>query len=295
MITVFLRGGLGNQLFQYSAGLYLARTQDTKVEFRSDLLPSCVDAVAGVSRWPSQLSEFSSNAVVKCWKNQPKGSTHFFSKVLQVIRILSDLAPGVFVRLGLLTGERNSAPNLLGLPKVWLVDSYCSSQVPALGLGDELRKRICEIEEPSTNYLELIREANALRPIIVHIRLGDYRNLKHLYGKPDFSRISSQVREVNIEFKSPVWVFSDSPEDLDAEFRKHMGVSKVLGPKDLLRPIENLVLMSKGSALICSNSTFSWWAAFLMGDHGSVYYPALDGPRVQIFAGDLILEGWRSF
>lgn len=295
MIRVFLRGGLGNQLFQYSAGWYLARKQGTKVDFRTDLLPKTPDAIAGVSRWPSQLGEFKNSAIIRCRKNQPTGSTHLLSKILQLVRMLSDLLPDFFIRIGVLAGEKKSSPNLTKLSRLWLIDSYCSSSLPAVSLGEELRGEIADVTNPTATFLELVKEAKEIEPIVVHIRLGDYRSLKHLYGEPQFARIAVLIREINPDFRRPVWLFSDSPEDLDATIRSDLGVSKVFGPEDLVRPIENLVLMSKGSALICSNSTFSWWAAFLMGDRGSVYYPALQGLPNTIFSGGLVLKGWKAY
>lgn len=294
-MKVFLRGGLGNQLFQYSAGKYLSRKQATEVEFRTDLLPPAADSIAGVSRWPSQLSEFSNNEIVWCKKNQPDGATHVLSKFLQAIRMLGDLFPSLFLRFGLLVGEKNSAPDLSHLPRLWLIDSYCSSSLPARNLGDELRHEITSIKNPSPKFLEHSKEASEVDPIVVHIRLGDYRNLKHLYGEPDFSRIASLLNEVNPAHKEPVWLFSDSPQDIDEKAKKELGVTNVFGPGDLKRPIENMVLMSRGSVLICSNSTFSWWAAFLKGDKGKVYYPESEGLPNRIFSGDLVLDGWKAF
>jgi hypothetical protein len=295
MVSVFLRGGLGNQLFQYAAGLYLARRQSTKVTFRTDLLPGQADSIADVSRWPGQLNEFKGTGTIRCWKNQPPSSTHFLSKVLQLLRILGDSAPSLFVRLGILTGERNSALSFSKLPRIWFVDSYCASSTPALNLGEELRKQVTDISNPTPSFLGLVEEAKTLKPIMVHIRLGDYQNLKHLFGEPQYERIVAAVKEVNTDSTPQVWLFTDSPDKTEKGFMDRLGVSRVIGPGDLIRPIENLVLMSKGSALFCSNSTFSWWAAFLMGNEGSVRYPALDDLPNRVFAGDLALEGWRPY
>jgi hypothetical protein len=294
-IRVFIRGGIGNQLFQYACGLYLARRQRIGVIFHIDLLPEVADSIGGVSRWPSQLSEFNCNVSVACWRNQPQESTHLLSKGLQLLRILSDSLPRLFVRLGILSGERNVASSFSTLPNIKLVDSYCSSSIPAQSLGQELRDQVSDITNPSVAFLELIEEARSIKPVMVHIRLGDYRNLKHLYGVPQFERIAGVVKVMNPGLATPVWIFSDSPEEIDRSILEKLGATKVIGPSDLARPIENLVLMSRGSGLICSNSTFSWWAAFMMGDTGQVFYPDLDNLPNRIFSGDLVLEGWQPY
>lgn len=292
---MFLRGGLGNQLFQYSAGVFLARKQGTRVIFRTDLLPAEADSIGLVSRWPNQLSDFRSEGFVYCRKNQPKGSTHLVSKILQAIRIIGDLMPSLFLAWGVLTGERKTAPSFYKLKKIRVIDSYCSSAVPAIELGDELRKQIRDITIPSTRFLELVKEATNQKPIVVHVRLGDYQNFKHLYGEPQYERIASVLRNYKHPREIPVWVFTDSPARIPELILNRLGADKVIGPGDLLRPIENLVLMSMGSVLICSNSTFSWWAAFLMGKNGDVFFPNMQGVSHEVFTRGMVIEGWTPY
>lgn len=292
---MFLRGGLGNQLFQYAAGVFLARKQGTRAMFRTDLLPAEADSIGLVSRWPNQLSEFRSEGLVDNRKNQPKGSTHLVSKLLQALRVLGDLMPNLFLAFGVLTGERNSNPTFTNMKKLRVIDSYCSSALPAVELGDELRNQIRDITVPSASFLELAKEAINQRPLVVHVRLGDYQNLKHLYGEPQYERILNVVRSHTHTQKVPVWVFTDSPASVPELMLNELGADKLIGPGDLERPIENLVLMSMGSVLICSNSTFSWWAAYLMGKNANVFFPKTAGVPHEIFSSDMVIEGWTPY
>jgi hypothetical protein len=295
MIKVFLRGGLGNQLFQYAAGLFLAQNQGEKIVFRTDLLPICKDSIANISRWPNQLSEFNSVGLLSQRKPQPAGSTHLLSKKLQILRFFGDIFPKFLLSIGILSRERISTPPFSNLPRIWLVDSYCSSAIPALYLGDNLRDQIRSIKDPSTQFSNLLQEAISARPIVIHVRLGDYQNLKHLYGEPKYERIETLVRSLGHDNKTEVWLFTDSPEAIEQKMLVRTGVTKVIGPNQLDRPIENLVLMSMGSKLICSNSTFSWWAAFLMGEGGNVFYPASANMPHEIFSGNMVIKGWKAF
>ena len=263
--------------------------------FRTDLLPVEADSIGLVSRWPNQLSEFRSQALLNHRKHQPKGSTHLISKLLQLIRVLGDLTPKLLLAFGVLTGERNSAPDFTNPRKLRVIDSYCSSVVPAVELGDELRSQIRDISAPSVSFLELAKEAINQRPIVVHIRLGDYQNFKHLYGEPQYERIAKVVKFHLQAHKVPVWVFTDSPDRVPDHVLAKLGADKVIGPKNLERPIENLVLMSMGSVLICANSTFSWWAAFLMGKSGNVFFPRTAGVPHEIFSRDMVIEGWTPY
>jgi hypothetical protein len=212
-----------------------------------------------------------------------------------VIRLLGDFMPNLFLTFGVLTGERNSAPSFANPRKLRIIDSYCSSAIPAVELGEELRIQIRDITVPSASFLELAKEAINQKPIIVHVRLGDYQNFKHLYGEPQYERIAKVVKFHTQAHKVPVWVFTDSPDRVPEQILAKLGADKVIGPEDLERPIENLVLMSMGSVLICSNSTFSWWAAFLIGESGKVFFPQTAGVPQEIFSRDMVIEGWMPY
>jgi hypothetical protein len=49
--------------------------------------------------------------------------------------------------------------------------------------------------------------------------------------------------------------------------------------------------MAKGGGLICSNSTFSWWAAFLKVNGGSVVVPNY-AAMVNVFSERMVMDGW---
>jgi hypothetical protein len=196
---------------------------------------------------------------------------------------------------GVIAGERYSKQVFTSVRRVRIIDSYCFSSVPALHLGDVLRSQVRDIKEPSARYLELSKEAIRDRPMVVHVRLGDYQNLKHLYGEPKYEGMLKVVNDDKGSRKVPVWVFTDSPDLIPEQIREKFGAAKVIGPRELKRPIENLVLMSMGSSLICSNSTFSWWAAFLLGENGSVFYPRPDGLPHEIFSKDMVVDKWTAY
>jgi hypothetical protein len=103
--------------------------------------------------------------------------------------------------------------------------------------------------------------------ISVHIRRGDYMNVKDsfgvLSGKYYDSAINSTLENSSIKY-ARVLVFSD---DIDAA-KKIFSQLDISLPVQFAEPPENspeetLLLMSKSDALVISNSTFSWWAAQL--------------------------------
>jgi hypothetical protein len=294
-VRVFLRGGLGNQLFQYAAGLFLSRKQNEDLELRHDLLPDAWDSILDVPRCPVQLDRFRFEGALVRKAYQPAGKTHFLSKVLQLQRVLADRVPKLFLRLGVLAGETSNPPDFVSLKSVRTINAYCSSSIPAVNLGESLRKQIRDVVNPSPMFLDLSKQAAVSRPIVVHIRLGDYIKLAHLFGATDYEAISKEIARVKKSSPSSVWLFTDSPSDLTQGIEQSLGVSRIIGPDDVSCPVENLVLMAAGSHFIAANSTFSWWAAYLKGEGNHVSFPKASGSGHNIFSEGMTLKGWSAF
>jgi hypothetical protein len=294
VLQVFLRGGLGNQLFQYAAGIYLSRKQSSKLVFRTDLLPIVPDSIANVSRWPLQLNEFNSGGYFMSKKNQPTGGTNSFSKFLQIQRRLASLSPDTFTKLGILSAEGKHF-SFEKTPYIRFLDSFCISPTPALALRDELVRQVLEIVDPTPEYIELKAKIREEAPIVIHVRLGDFRHLGHIYGNPSVPCLRQEIERVRQTNFRPVWLFSDTPQDLSRESIATLGVDRIVGPSMLARSIENLALMSMGSHLICANSTFSWWSAFLKSDPKSVSCPRIKNVAQNLFSEEMLLEGWQLF
>lgn len=125
-----------------------------------------------------------------------------------------------------------------------------------------LRRRMSEVEE--------------IHPILVHVRLTDY------IAESSFGILSESYYRTSLRLlrdkgiSSPIWIFSDDIEaskdclkTLSAEFKLYFFNSETLSD------VENWHLMRKFSAYVISNSSYSWWAAFLRENQEScVCYPA---------------------
>ena len=112
------------------------------------------------------------------------------------------------------------------------------------------------------------------RPV-VHIRRGDYVTLAS--ARKTFGTLSSEYYHEALDRlghqASDAVFFSDDPEFVRREF----GVSPelVIGPSAVKSDLQTLMLMSLGQDIVIPNSTFSWWAAELMGKRGQVVAPKI--------------------
>ena len=101
--------------------------------------------------------------------------------------------------------------------------------------------------------------------VFMHMRRGDYLLTRHqgyhgLASLDYFDRAARLVRHVQPQ--SRFRVFSDSPELIPAEFLNYWD-AELDREQNELSPLHALLLLASNSGLIMSNSSFSWWAAWL--------------------------------
>jgi Glycosyl transferase family 11 len=103
--------------------------------------------------------------------------------------------------------------------------------------------------------------ANSTRPIIIHVRLGDYLTSQiHLTQEPDYYLSALNIIEKDLP-SSPIWVFSNDIPSARLIFEHLINKDITYIGRIDDSDVQTLELMRYGSAYIISNSTFSWWAA----------------------------------
>ena len=265
-VTVVLGGGIGNQLFQYFAGYYLARRHNSRL---------VVDSVfsqrsrTGHSDWidvlklPGSVSRdatrYSIRFLLAYTKRLLRGA---FARVIttqekqyKYLRQYRSTEVGYDAKLDLI----KPPVTLIGYFQTWrFYESLKTS-----GVAPELR-----MTAVSDWYLEMSQLLeNQGRVLGLHIRKGDY------VANPTIGILSSNYYEAALKALrktqvawDAIWVFSDdvlaARHELSAVLSDISNVYFV-EPPDQSHSFESLSLMSKTSALVIANSTFSWWAATL--------------------------------
>ncbi|QSB24759.1 alpha-1,2-fucosyltransferase [Curtobacterium sp. 24E2] len=104
--------------------------------------------------------------------------------------------------------------------------------------------------------------ASANRPVL-HVRRGDYTTspaAQRTFGTLSRRYYDDACRALGIPIDESI-IFTDDPAAVEREF--DVPRSNIIGPEDIESPLDTLVAMSRASALVIPNSTFSWWAAEL--------------------------------
>lgn len=125
------------------------------------------------------------------------------------------------------------------------------------------RMKSLTLTNPSERLDSFKIRAAEQKPIVVHVRRGDYRYEDNfgLLGPKYYQLAFEYLRSQNkIE---TIWLFSDEPDYaltlMPAEYLALVEVIPVLDE----HPASTLELMRLGSAYVIANSSFSWWAAIL--------------------------------
>lgn len=270
-----LTSGLGNQLYGYFAGQYVAQRLNLKVQY--------------VHNPPSKKQEqFKSNIRSFVLANPVKrAKTHiFFPSILRRIFfgikrrndlvsrlhnfLIRNYSESAFEIEAEIKGIESALENHRN--RVIHVEGYFQDFSFYMGL----RNRVAlELRNQSEWYLNLINRIRLIEPIVVHLRLGDYVNQSNIWGVLDTKYYEESLTRIRLDFPdNEIWVFSDN-------FRRAKKLLTGIKEFDFnfidsssdQDPAEVLSIMSKGVAHVVSNSTFSLWAAIISNESKLVVVP----------------------
>lgn len=115
------------------------------------------------------------------------------------------------------------------------------------------------------------------KALAIHLRRGDYLLPKNSYfGVISDSYYLRSIREMlNLYDITEVYIFSDSPisQNLQNKIKKSFPHLKLTDTSNLNSDIQTLALLTCFTYHIISNSTYSWWGAYLSAANKKVIAP----------------------
>jgi hypothetical protein len=152
--------------------------------------------------------------------------------------------------------------------------------------------KMLTLSDPGPDWKYWNSRASQERPIVVHIRLGDYL-LEHNFGIVTTSYITNCLLKMGVPtIDRPIWVFSDQRELAQSIFPKQFIKNVVWVPEIDADPVATLSIMQLGADYVIANSTFSWWAAWSRREPGATvlcpdpWFSRSQSPK------ELLPEGW---
>jgi hypothetical protein len=245
MIIVKLKGGLGNQLFQYAFGRRMSIFRHEKLKLDKDILGEKGDTYRyyGLDNYNIKADIASKEEVQKF--KYPLG---LFSKFLRFLK-------GKVLKIYHVGYE----PELLKSKSIYL-DGYFQSYKYLEPIKNDLLKEITLKEPIENKYFDLLQKINNNNSVSIHIRRGDYINNNDYctYGLEYYNEAIKIIKE---KISDPIFfVFSDEITWAKENFKLN-NIFFVSSPA--MKDYEELILMTKCKHNIIANSSFSFWGAWL--------------------------------
>lgn len=252
MIYVRIRGGLGNQLFQYSAARSLADRLNVNLGLDTREYNAGSPFEMGLKHFNIR-AEFNPKGLIKHRKNG-------FSKYILDIALGNH--KNVYKENNLSFNNLfHSLPNKTYLKGYWQSEKYFENN------QKNIFKDLQIIAPQSKKNIKTLENISKTNSVSLHIRRGDYvtnsaYNMKHGTCSLDYYKKSVDYLSKSLNKNFTIFAFSDDPEwvfknlklPMDIQFIEHNSSKK---------NYEDLRLMSQCNHNIIANSSFSWWGAWL--------------------------------
>ncbi len=289
MIITQVRGGLGNQMFQYAAGRALAVRKNT--EFILDV--SAYEANAMHQGFELQRVFISKEKIAS--STDIKTLLGWKSPLL-MRRILARPYFGLIRRNTFVVEPHfnywpdiNSASRDCYLQGYWQSEKYFDSIIPSIR---ENFKFILPMSEQNKSIAAKIGQVNS---ISLHVRRGDYANnpkTNATHGTCTLKYYREAILHIADTVENPhFFIFSDDMKWVRDNLELQFPYQYI----DHNRGLENyndMRLMSLCQHHIIANSSFSWWGAWLNKNQDKIVIAPKNWFLINSLTNDLYPEGW---
>jgi hypothetical protein len=291
-------GGLGNQMFEYAAGVYFAAQLNRQLEVVQPLLQHA--QWNGYAR-PFQLNQFAIRSKIR----RTEALDRLFFSTDPRVRLLQ-LPVGRFLKSELIEepaiyrfhaglSDKATKKNIY-MNGSWQAADYVDAVESTLREEYQFK---CPPQEKAQTYLDQIQQLKC--PISIHLRVGDYALINHSVGNGS-ARVSMILKESYyakaIKLVSELFpehtlvVFSDDIEaarNILPNNKQHLFIDG----HDAMSAYEDLRLMSHCKHHIIANSSFSWWGAWLNPNRDKkIFAPQYWANTRHSYFPDLYPAGW---
>lgn len=252
MIIVNLKGGLGNQMFQYACGRALSlRSHDP--EFKLDISGLERANEVGDTYRPYALANFNIKATIADIKEAKKIKYPYglISKGWRLFR--TKIMRQNYVAF---------VPRILDLRGSIYLDGYFQTEKYFMDFEKEIREDLTSksLSDTASDLMQKIKRDPSA--ISVHVRRGDYVGHKVLDNICTEEYYKKAIGEIVNSVDNPhFYVFSNDLHWPREHLNFPIGTEYVSSPN--LKDDEDLILMSACKHNIIANSSFSWWGAWL--------------------------------
>lgn len=258
MIYIRLAGGLGNQLFQLNAGLYLQKKNNLKISFYTDHLKNYQTPRTFM------LQEIIDNNFEYSFE-KPSKYIQFILKYR-----INKIFPSMFKWSITKENIKDSIKSNFFVLDDYFIDIYNF---------DDSSKKVCELifeaSKKNKKVNEILSTNNYFNDYLnIHIRRGDYLNksnakIFHILNNKFYEK---NINVISKNVKNIILFSNENCSDVLKELHMDKNYSKNFETTD----IEDFFLLSYSKNLLIANSTFSFWAGLVakfINQQAIVYAP----------------------
>ncbi len=247
MIYVRLAGGLGNQLFQLAAALYLQAKTNMSISFYTNHLKNY-----------DTPREFMLQELIENEIDFSFSQPNLFCTIILKYR-LNKLLPFCFqwsiTRKNINNYKKSS---------FYVLDDYFLEINSYPNIINLLSEIIAQKSKKNSRINSIINELSNEKDLIgLHFRRGDYLSKK--YSKILYSQTNDYYVNAINQLKSNSSSLIFFSEDIYEDLTTISSLKKYYSKKFNLTDVEEFLLLSRCKKMIIANSTFSFWAALIAG------------------------------
>lgn len=286
---VRLRGGLGNQLFQYAFGRSVSLSRGVPLLLDGSLLE---EEDSANTRRPYALGPFNISARLIDRAEAIALGVPTSRVGLWFARRARRFRGTQYVR------ERHFGydAEILELARSRAIfEGYWQSEYYFQSCGEKIRKDLTSEESPLVQQIS--EEVGTGRSVSVHVRRGDY--VTNPVAARFHGLCSSSYYERCFQFIESIvdepryYLFSDDQDWIVREVGRFPRAVVPVSSRYCLNAHEELLIMSRCRHHILANSSFSWWGAWLDERSDSVVVAPALWFQSGISTSDLIPVRWR--
>ncbi len=269
MIIIHIKGGLGNQMFQYANGLAVSLRNNTELALDSSGLES-----TSVTETKRQLTLYNFDINTKLAKDSDfkslgiPNNKSLLSKIRRrVFRFLESSKP-IYEKKIILEPSFTFCKDILKINHGCYLAGGWQSPRYFSDIEMILRKTFVPKNELSSKSIFWIEKVISCNSVSVHVRRGDYvGSKKYATCTPEYYKQATKLISTKVH-KPVFFIFSD-----DIQWTKtnltFTGDTFYVSDSEI-PDFEELFIMSKCRYNIIANSSFSWWGAWLNDNRGKI-------------------------
>jgi hypothetical protein len=259
MIITNIKGGLGNQMFQYAFGKATSLRLDAELNISADqyLSKSVHNGFELDKVFNLNLKIIKKNDL----KKYGYPAQYYLRKIYSEFPILLRNTSKIFLEKNL-----KNYPIFDGEVKSIYLEGYWQSENYFKEYSKDIRENFTFPEKISTQNLNLIQRIESHPSIGIHVRRGDYllkknRKTLNILEREYYHKAIDIL--LNKYPKSYIYIFSDDAIWAKENIKKFYENTLIIDHNKYNNSFEDMRLMSLVKNNIISNSTFSWWGAWL--------------------------------